>query len=150
MPRLPEPTGRQGFVDDKQYSKLADNCPQLWLWIMLALGYTYGWRAHELTGLLVRHVDTCARTIRLQPGTTKNFEGRTVNLTNKCLQLVCASMAGKPPEAQVLTPETGEPVQAYRFDGERLCTRTGLGRFVCKNCGTLGPLAGAAGRSCPD
>lgn len=145
---FPERNVRKGFITDEQYSKLADSCPQLWLRTMVALGYTYGWRAHELTEMRVRQMDPTARTIRLEPGTTKNLEGRTIKLTNECLQLVGACVASKPPNAQILTRETGEPVQTYRFDWERLCARVGLGHFVCKTCGALGPLNGAAGRPC--
>jgi len=43
---------------------------------MFEVGYTYGWRHEELLALRVRQVNQAAGTIRLEPGTTKNSEGR--------------------------------------------------------------------------
>lgn len=43
--------------------------------------YTYGWRVSEVLGLTLAQVDLEARTLRLDPGQTKNGEGRTVYFT---------------------------------------------------------------------
>lgn len=145
----PERNVRQGFVDDKQYSKLADASPALWLRTMLALAYTYGWRAGELIELRVRQIDVSARTVRLEPGTTKNLEGRTIKMTTECFELVKACMDGKGPSAFLFTREDGKPVRSYRLAWEQLCARAGLGRFVCRTCNVPGSITGAAGRRCP-
>lgn len=115
---------------------------------MLALGYTYGWRANELTELRLRQFDLGARAIRLEPGTTKNADGRTVKLTTECLELVKACMTDKQPNDFLLTREEGEIVRAYRFSWEQLCARAGLGRFVCRTCQAPGPITSAVGRRC--
>jgi integrase len=48
---------------------------------MIETGYTYGWRDVEVLALRVRQVDLSAGTIRLEPGTTKNDQGREVSTT---------------------------------------------------------------------
>lgn len=46
-------------------------------------GYTYGWRVEELLDLQARQVDLLAGTIRIDPGTTKNDQGREVSMTKR-------------------------------------------------------------------
>jgi len=43
---------------------------------LVTVGYFTGWRKGELLNLQWRNIDTTAKTIRLDPGTTKNREGR--------------------------------------------------------------------------
>ncbi|MBZ5543377.1 MAG: tyrosine-type recombinase/integrase [Acidobacteriia bacterium] len=146
---LPEGNPRQGFVIDSQYSKLAQACPTVWLRAMLAVGYTFGWRVGELTNLRVRQVDLAARTVRLEPGTTKNMEGRTIKLTGECYELVKACIGDKDSAAYLFTRADGKPVRTYRGAWEQLCVRAGLGRFICRTCKGPGPATGATGRCCP-
>lgn len=112
---LAESKPRSGFVDEKQYRALADKAAgQLWLRTMLALGYTYGFRKAELLNMWVSQVDLLARTIRLNPGETKNCEGRTVTLTQSCYLLVVELVKGKQPDDFLLTRASGEPVRDFR------------------------------------
>ena len=149
VPRRREENVRQGFIMDAQYTKLSQACDSLWLRTMLALGYTYGWRAGELVRLHVAQVDVATRTVRLEPGTTKNRDGRTIRLTGECLELMKVCTAGKEPGDALLTYENGSPVRAYRYGWEQLCVSVGLGRFVCSTCKAQGPATVAAGRICP-
>jgi integrase len=100
IPAHPERNVRSGFITDAEYSKLVQQQPALWLRAMLALGYTYGWRAGELVNLRLRQVDLAARTLRLEPGTTKNMQARTIRLTSECFELVKACAVGKQPMLQ--------------------------------------------------
>jgi integrase len=43
--------------------------------------YITGWRSSEILGLTWRPVDFQAGTVRLEPGTTKNQNGRTFPFT---------------------------------------------------------------------
>lgn len=99
--RLPEPKGRQGFVEEAQYRALAANCPELYMRPMLALTYSFGFRKAELLTLQVSDVDIMAGTIRLR--TSKNGEPRQVNLTAETRGLLAACIAGKSPEDAVFT-----------------------------------------------
>ncbi len=72
FPKLTEDNIRTGFLEDAQYKKLIAYCPDLWFQTIVEMGRTYGWRISELINLKVGQIDIGARTIRLEPGTTKN------------------------------------------------------------------------------
>ena len=58
------------------------------------LAYTYGWRVRdEVLTLARRHVDLEAGTVRLDPGSTKNGEGRVVYLTPALAATVAEQVA---------------------------------------------------------
>ena len=54
------------------------------------LFYTFGWRLDEVMGLTLSQVDLEAGTLRLEPGSTKNEEGRIVYLTPELKPLLAA------------------------------------------------------------
>lgn len=145
VPARRENNVRQGFVDDAQYTRLVQACSHLWLRTLLALGYTYGWRKGELMGLRVRQVDLIERTIRLEPGTTKNREGRTIKLTDEAYELVKACVAGKDPDAYVFIREDGTRVRDFSKSWADLCVNAGFGRLACRTCNAPGrPCAACA------
>lgn len=126
VPRLPERNVRQGFVDDAQYTQLAQACDSPWLRALLAFGYTYGWRKGELLSLRVRQVNLPERRTRLEPGTTKNAEGRTVKLTRETYELLKVCVEGKQPDDYVFTREDGSRVRDFRGAWVSLCQRAGV------------------------
>ncbi len=142
VPARRERNARQGFVDDAQYSQLACLCPSVRMRTLLALGFTYGWRRGELLGMRVKQVNLLDRTIRLEPGTTKNDEGRSVKLTSECYELVRACVEGKAPEDYIFTREDGGRVRDFSKTWADICVGAGLGRFICRTCKT-------PGRPCP-
>ena len=49
--------------------------------VTVTIAYTYGWRMQsEILAVERRHLDLAAGTLRLDPGSTKNAEGRLVYL----------------------------------------------------------------------
>ena len=91
--RLPEPMGRQGFVEEKQYRDLFSKCEETYMRAMLALAYNFGSRKAELLTLKVSDVDILGGTIRLR--TSKNGDPRQVNLTEETRKLLAVCMSGK-------------------------------------------------------
>ena len=80
IPLLKEAAPRAGFFEADRFAAVRGRLrPDLQLAVDLA--YTYGWRVRdEVLTLERRHVDLDAGTIRLDPGTTKNDDGRLVYL----------------------------------------------------------------------
>jgi integrase len=78
---LKEAAPRAGFFEPAQFAAVRRRLrPDLQLAVDLA--YTYGWRVRdEVLTLARRHVDLEAGSVRLDPGSTKNGEGRVVYLT---------------------------------------------------------------------
>lgn len=132
---LKENNVRQGFVEDRDFAKLAAEAGELWLRAFLELGFTYGWRCGELLGLRVRQVNAALGTIRLDPGSTKNLDGREVAMTAKVAELLREATRGKKPDDFVLTRKGNHPILDMRDAWQSMCARAGLGKFVCSACG---------------
>jgi len=114
FPKLAEDNVRKGFLEDAQYEKLIAYCPDAWFRALVEMGRTYGWRISELVGLKVKQVDIDERIIRLEPGTTKNKEGREVTMTAAVHELLAQCVAGKSGEDAVFTRANGSPVLIFR------------------------------------
>ena len=138
-----ENNARQGFVEQDEFTRMAAEAhlDGLWMRALLEVAYTYGWRRGEMLGLQVRQIDLQARTIRLDPGTTKNGEGREVVMTPEVEELLRAAIANKKPNDSVFTREGGKPIKDFRGAWRNLCVRAGTGRWECGKCGI--PLAEA-------
>ena len=80
IPMLKENNVRTGFFSEIDYLALREALPS-YLQPPTAFAYTFGWRKSEILNLTWDRVDLTAGTVRLDPGTTKNREGRTVILT---------------------------------------------------------------------
>ena len=78
IPMLREATARTGFFERDEFAAVRDALPEP-LRAVVTFGYLTGWRVRsEVLPLRWSQVDRSAKTIRLQPGMTKNREGRTL------------------------------------------------------------------------
>jgi len=127
FPRLAEPKARQGFLSDETYDKLARECSAEGIWLrgMFAIGGNFGWRKSEVLGLRVRQLDFPGRAIRLDPGTTKNDEARTVRMPADVYELLSACASGKKDNHYVFTRENGERIRDFRTAWSNVCERAG-------------------------
>jgi integrase len=88
--KLKEAAPREGFFEPAAYQavrrRLAED-----LQVAVTVAYTYGWRMRsEVLALARRQVDLEAGTLRLEPGSTKNDDGRLVYLTPELKGLLVA------------------------------------------------------------
>lgn len=120
---LKEDNTRTGFLESKQHDALAAETGKIGLWLraMFEVGYTYGWRHEELLALRCKQVNVAAGTIRLEPGTTKNDQGREVSMTLPVKALLTQCVHGKGPEDYVFTREDGKPVRDFRGSWVNAC-----------------------------
>jgi integrase len=104
--RLKEAKPREGFFEREQFDAVRKHLrPDLQAAVSIA--YTLGWRMQsEVLTLKRSQVDLNACTIRLEPGTTKNDEGRIVYLTPELLALLQAQVE----RVQVLEMKLGRSV----------------------------------------
>lgn len=128
--KLKEPAPRKGFVTDKEYAVLAANAKPLWLRALIACAYSFGFRRGELLNMHVSQLDFFDRWIQLEPGTTKNGEGRKVKMTAEVFELMRARTHGKNPDDFVFTRENGKPVADPRDALYSLSAASGLGQWV--------------------
>jgi integrase len=123
--RLAESKPRQGFIEQKKYADLAANCSELFLRSLLCLSYTFGFRKQELLDMKVGQVDLFAGTICLNPGETKNGEGRKVSLTADAKNLLAACVTGKGSRDSVFT-RNGKPVRDFRATWDKITLAAGV------------------------
>ena len=114
---------RTGFLEARQHDGLAAETGKIGLWLraMFEVGYTYGWRHEELLALGVRQVNLSAGTIRLEPGTTKNDQGREVSMTLPVSALLTQCVNGKAPDDFVFTRDSGKRVRDFRGTWAKAC-----------------------------
>ena len=75
------------------------------------------------------------RTITLNPGTTKNDDGRVVVMTSDVYVLLQACCAGKQATDFVFTRlDSKKKIKEFRDDWVVLCRDAGLGRLLCPHC----------------
>jgi integrase len=90
---LAEDNARQGFFEHEQYESMLRHLPED-LRPVVRFAYITGWRVKsEVLTLEWRHVDLKAGEVRLEPGTTKNKEGRTFPFTIDLKALIDAQHA---------------------------------------------------------
>jgi integrase len=126
IPRLAENNVRKGFLEDGQFEKIIARCPELWFRAIVEVGRTYGWRVGELRQLRVRQVDLLGRVIRLDPGTTKNRDGREVSMSQSVSALLSACISGKQPDDFVFTRSDGKPVLCFKKTWRNACVAAGV------------------------
>jgi integrase len=90
--KLKERAPRQGFFEREQFEAVRRHLrPDLQVAVTIA--HTFGWRMQsEVLTLGLRQLDLGAGTLRLEPGTTKNDEGRMVYLTPELKSLLTAQV----------------------------------------------------------
>jgi integrase len=96
LPMLEKPkegAPRSGFFERPQFDAVRRRLPDD-LQAALMVAYTFGWRMQsEVLALEQRQLDLDAGTLRLDPGATKNDEGRVVHLTAELKALLAAQVA---------------------------------------------------------
>ena len=125
---------RTGFFEHEQFTAIHRHLPS-YLKPVAAVAYITGWRTiSELLPLEWRQVDfSGAGTLRLDPGTTKNGDGRVFPLTQE-LRAVLLEQKAKTEELQkklgVLIPVVfhidGKPFKSYRKAWKTACRKACL------------------------
>lgn len=125
FPHLVENNVRTGFLEDAQYIKLIGGS-EPWFRAMVEVGRTYGWRIGELRDMKVMQVNLLNRTLRLDPGTTKNGEGREVSMTKAVYELLACCVSGKGADEYVFTRADGKRVKDFREQWRNACVTAGV------------------------
>jgi integrase len=127
-----------------------------WLRVLMTCGYTFGFRRGELLDLKVSQVDLLHHEIRLRPSQTKAKRPRHVQMTAEVHALLAMLIAAKGEckgQDFVFTREDSkaEIVDHEMRDGwAELCTRAGLGRMLCRKCGSEGQEVILNDGKCPE
>jgi integrase len=127
---------RKGFLDHNQYRELRAALPEYARSVLVAMYYT-GMRIGEVLAIQWDQVDIAEREIRLESGTTKNDEARTLPLHGELLEVIQILREihdRKHPVCQRVFSHGGKPIKNLYKAWRTACVKVGLGRIVCAAC----------------
>ncbi len=124
FPMLKEAPPRKGFLEYVDFQTLRQELPEH-LRPVATTGYYTGMRLGEILGLRWNNVDFLSGELRLDPGTTKNDEPRTVPLTGELLEML-KSERQRNPHAEFVFTQNGRRVGSFYKAWKSACKRAGL------------------------
>jgi integrase len=133
FPMLREDNRRKGFFEHSDYLALIEHLPA-YLKPAIQTTYVTGWRiTSEILTRQKHHVDLDAGWLRLEPGETKNGEGRMFPLTPE-LREVIQHQLQRTRALEVATERIipwlfhhdGNPIRVFRRAWMTACTKAGL------------------------
>ncbi len=137
-----ESAPREGFFESEQFDAVRRQLPED-LQLAATIAYTFGWRMQsEVLTLERRQVDLDAGTLRLDPGTTKNDEGRVVYMPSDLKRLVAVQIE----RVRTLERSLGRvipflfPHLSGRFKGARQLDFRKTWATACDEAGLAGML----------
>ena len=140
--KLKEAAPRSGFFEREAYGAVRRHLPGD-LQVAIAIEFAFGWRCQsEVLTLELRQLDLEAGTIRLDPGSTKNDEGRVVYLPPD----LKAQLAAQVERVRALERRTGRiipylfPHLRGRFEGTRIRDFRKAWATGCRRAGVAGRL----------
>jgi len=141
--KLAEASPRQGFFERGQFEAVRRLlAPDLRVAVTIA--HTFGWRMQsEVLALERRQLDLEAGTLRLEPGTTKNDEARTVYLTPELDALLITQLERVDrlsKRIKRIVPYLFPHLGGRRRCGERRGDFRKAWETACKNAGVPGKL----------
>jgi integrase len=108
---LKEDNARTGFFSYEEYTVILDNLPK-YMKGPFTVAYFTGMRREEILSLQWSQVNLFDRTITLDPGTTKNGEGRVVYLAGELLDVI--RLAHQDKNGPYVFHRGGEKIGSFR------------------------------------
>jgi len=116
---------RKGFFEARRISKaLKDALPDE-LKPLVTFAYHSGWRKTEILGLDVGQGRLKEGIVRLDPGETKNEEGRTLYLDGELMR-GAEAFREPPPRCSFVFHRNGQPIRDFRGSWDAACIKAGL------------------------
>jgi integrase len=102
IPMLKEDNVRSGFFEHPEFLALRDALPD-YLKGFVSFAYKTGWRVSEIAGLTWTQVDLENNIVRLDVGSTKNREGRTVYLDDELREVFKAQWEARKKSGKIIS-----------------------------------------------
>ena len=128
FPMLAENNVRKGFFEHDAFLALRSALPEE-IRPMLTFAYFSGCRKGEILALRWSQVDLVERVVRLEPGETKNDEGRTIPLPDDLYEMLKIQRETRDhyfPESPWVFSRAGQQILDFRKAWETACKAAGL------------------------
>jgi integrase len=130
IPKLKENSARTGYFDRSEYLRLKAALPD-YLKPVLAMGYYTGMRVGEILSLKWSQVDLVEERIALDPGTTKNDEGRALYLDGELYDFLLQQRLQRDeryPDCPFVMFRDGKQIKDFRGSWKAGLKKAGLGK----------------------
>ncbi len=142
--RLKEPPPRKGFFEDEAFQSVVKHLPDE-VKPVATFAYHTGWRVQsEILPLTWPQVDFTGGVVRLEPGITKNQEGREFPLFPELWSLLEAQRTytdkvqrERPAVIPWVFHRKGKPIRSFRKAWATACVKAGFGTEVRDTQGRL-------------
>jgi len=125
IPMLRESNTRKGFFEHQDFLALRDTLPE-YLRPVVTFAYYTGWRRREILNLTWDKVDLKAGIVRLDPGETKNDDGRTIYLNTELAQEMRTLHGKRRLGCPYVFHNEGHQIRDYRDAWRSACRKLGL------------------------
>jgi len=125
IPMLKESNVRRGFFEYAEFVSLRNALP-LHLKPLVTFAYYTGWRKAEILNLTWNKVDLKEGIVRLDPGETKNEEGRTVYMNEELLMEMRILHSKRRLGCPFVFHHEGNPIKDFRGSWDSACKQVGL------------------------
>ncbi len=134
---LEENNVRQGFFEWLDFESIRTRLPE-YLQSPMTFAYLTGWRVRsEVLTLSWSNIDFKAGTVRLEPGTTKNKDGRVIYMTPELKSLLEAQRAN----TLVLQRKTDQIITlVFHHEGQSICNYYKAWHKACEGAGMSGKI----------
>ena len=125
IPMLKESNVRKGFFEYDQFMAVKEPLPN-YLRSLVTLAYHTGWRKGEVPNLTWDKVDMKQRTIRLDPGETKNDEARDAYMNHELYKEMQGVLSKRKLGCPYVFHHDGEPIKKFEKAWNAACRKAGL------------------------
>ena len=125
IPMLKESNVRKGFFESDQFIAVKEALPD-YLKSLATLAYHIGWRKGEVPSLTWDKVDMKQRTLRLDPGETKNEEARNVYMNDDLFREMQGVFSQRRLGCPYVFHHAGQPIRKFEKAWNAACKATGL------------------------
>lgn len=122
IPMLKENNVRKGFIEHNDYLALREFLPE-YLKPVLTFAYSSGWRKSEILTMKWNQVSLRDGTVRLEPGETKNSEGRTLYMEPELWDLLKHLHRNRRMDCLYVFSLNGKRIGCFRKTWKRACTK---------------------------
>lgn len=124
FPLLKEAAPRKGFLEHAEFQKLRAELPE-YLRAIVTMGYYTGMRLGEVLKIRWSSVDSKNGELRLDPGTTKNDEPRSIPLFGELREMLKIERE-RNPDSEFLFMRDGQRIGSFYKAWKSACERAGL------------------------